>query len=143
MVEHRELKKRKHVSPSFTIKRKVSCGNIYGTIEYNEDCTISRVKFELGKSGSCRASNLAAIGELVSLLFQGNYDPLIIIDRLKNISCGNAYFLEKDSPDNSLSCADTIARVIEEALEILEEKKEKEEKREKEDSKKESTKVKD
>jgi hypothetical protein len=145
--EYRELKKRKHVSHSITIKRKTGCGNMYCDFNYNtEDFTINRVLARLGKSGSCRAHYSEAMGELISLLFQGGYDPEIIIDRLIGIRCGTEYFVEKDSPDNSHSCSDAIGKALKEALEIMEEKKqeqeEKEAKKEKEekDSKKEDKK---
>ena len=70
--EFRELKKRRHVSHSMTIKRKTGCGNLYCDFNYDHDTfIIGRVISRLGKSGSCRASYSEAIGELMSLLFQG------------------------------------------------------------------------
>ena len=124
MPEFRDLKKRKHISQSITIKRKTGCGNLYCDFNYNtDDYTISRVIARLGKSGSCRAHYSEAIGELMSLLFQGGYDPEIIIDRLIGIRCGTEYIVEKDHPDNAHSCADAIGKALKEALELMEEKR--------------------
>ena len=129
--EYRDLKKsRKNMSHSITVKRKTGCGNLYCDVNYDhEDFTISRVMSRLGKSGSCRASYSEAIGELLTLLFQGGYDPEVVIEKLKGIRCGTEYLVEKDSPDNTHSCADAIGKALEDAMEVIAELKAKKEAR--------------
>jgi hypothetical protein len=128
MIEYRELKKRKHVSPSMSIKRKTGCGNLYLHCSYDNDTfNLGRISVTLGKSGSCRASTCNGMGELISLLLQGNYDPLVIVERLENIACGTPYFIEKGHEDNNDSCCDAIANGLKEALDVMKELKEKKE----------------
>ena len=97
------------------------CGNLYITINEDEQGRPFEVFMQMGKAGGCAASQLEAIGRLVSLALRSDVDIKSIIDQLLGIRCPSPSW-SKDG--RIFSCADAIARVIESCLNKKTESKE-------------------
>ena len=69
---------------------------------------------QMGKSGGCAASQLEAIGRLISTSIRAGVDPEAIIRQLKGIRCPSPSW-EKGGT-RIFSCADAIARVVEDRI---------------------------
>src|SRR5512136_1478562 len=67
----------------------------------------------MGKAGGCAASQLEAVGRLVSLAFRSDIEVKSIIEQLRNIRCPSPSW---EKGQRIFSCADAIARVIEKRL---------------------------
>ncbi len=96
-----------------TTKVSTGCGNLYVTINTDESNTPFEVFTQMGKAGGCAASQLEAIGRLVSLAFRSGVDVKVIIEQLRGIRCPSPSW-EKGT--RIFSCADAIARVVERRL---------------------------
>ena len=96
-----------------TTKVSTGCGNLYVTINTDENNTPFEVFTQMGKAGGCAASQLEAIGRLASLAFRSGVDVKVIIEQLRSIRCPSPSW-EKGC--RIFSCADAIARVIERRL---------------------------
>jgi len=96
-----------------TTKVATGCGNLYVTINTDETNTPFEVFTQMGKAGGCAASQLEAIGRLVSLAFRSGVDVKVIIEQLRSIRCPSPSW-ERGS--RIFSCADAIARVVERRL---------------------------
>lgn len=118
-------KPRPTVVTGTTTKVGTGCGNLYVTINEDMDQHPFEVFVQMGKAGGCAASQLEAIGRLVSLAFRSGVDVKIIANQLRGIRCP-APSWEKGG--RIFSCSDAIARVIEKRLcEKKAEKKQQEE----------------
>jgi ribonucleoside-diphosphate reductase alpha chain len=109
---------RPQVVTGTTSKITTGCGNLYITINEDEEGNPFEVFMQMGKAGGCAASQLEAIGRLVSLALRSGMDLKSIIDQLRGIRCPSPSW-SKDG--RIFSCADAIARVIE--LRLMKEKK--------------------
>lgn len=96
-----------------TTKVSTGCGNLYVTINTDETGKPFEVFTQMGKAGGCAASQLEAIGRLVSLAFRSGVDVKVIIEQLRGIRCPSPSW-EKGA--RIFSCADAIARVVERRL---------------------------
>jgi ribonucleoside-diphosphate reductase alpha chain len=96
-----------------TTKVSTGCGNLYVTINTDERNKPFEVFTQMGKAGGCAASQLEAIGRLVSLAFRSGVDVKVIIEQLRGIRCPSPSW-EKGA--RIFSCADAIARVVERRL---------------------------
>ncbi|MGE5280026.1 MAG: TSCPD domain-containing protein, partial [Deltaproteobacteria bacterium] len=104
---------RPEVVTGTTTKVATGCGNLYVTINTDETNTPFEVFTQMGKAGGCAASQLEAIGRLVSLAFRSGVDVKVIIEQLRSIRCPSPSW-ERGS--RIFSCADAIARVVERRL---------------------------
>jgi len=104
---------RPEVVTGTTTKVATGCGNLYVTINTDEAGTPFEVFTQMGKAGGCAASQLEAIGRLVSLAFRSGVDVKVIIEQLRSIRCPSPSW-ERGS--RIFSCADAIARVVERRL---------------------------
>ena len=93
-----------------TTKITTGCGNLYITINEDEQGRPFEVFMQMGKAGGCAASQLEAIGRLVSLALRADIDLKSIIDQLRGIRCPSPSWSKEG---RIFSCADAIARVIE------------------------------
>ena len=96
-----------------TTKVATGCGNLYVTINLDEQGKAFELFTQMGKAGGCAASQLEAIGRLVSLAFRSSIEVKSIIEQLRNIRCPSPSW---EKGQRIFSCADAIASVIEKRL---------------------------
>jgi len=96
-----------------TTKVSTGCGNLYVTINVDEEGKPFELFTQMGKAGGCAASQLEAIGRLVSLGFRAGVEVKSIIEQLRNIRCPSPSW---EKGQRIFSCADAIARVVEKRL---------------------------
>jgi len=104
---------RPEVITGTTTKVATGCGNLYVTINSDETGAPFELFTQMGKAGGCAASQLEAIGRLVSLAFRSGIEVKSIIEQLRNIRCPSPSW---EKGQRIFSCADAIARVIEKRL---------------------------
>jgi len=112
--EHFTPRPRPEVMRGTTTKINTGCGNLYITINEDEEGRPFEVFMQMGKAGGCAASQLEAIGRLVSLALRSGIDPLPIIEQLRGIRCPSPSW--ESGGTRIFSCADAIARVLERRL---------------------------
>ncbi len=96
-----------------TTKVSTGCGNLYITINVDEEGKPFELFTQMGKAGGCAGSQLEAIGRLVSLGFRSGVEVKAIIEQLRNIRCPSPSW---EKGQRIFSCADAIARVVERRL---------------------------
>ncbi|MCX5714864.1 MAG: vitamin B12-dependent ribonucleotide reductase [Candidatus Omnitrophica bacterium] len=96
-----------------TTKVSTGCGNLYVTINVDEEGKPFELFTQMGKAGGCAASQLEALGRLVSLGFRSGIEVKAIIEQLRNIRCPSPSW---EKGQRIFSCADAIARVVEKRL---------------------------
>ena len=106
-------KPRPTVVTGTTTKIGTGCGNLYITINEDGEGHPFEVFMQMGKAGGCAASQLEAIGRLVSLAFRASIDVQVIVDQLRGIRCPSPSW---EKGGRIFSCADAIARAIEKRL---------------------------
>ncbi|OGX28717.1 MAG: ribonucleoside-diphosphate reductase, adenosylcobalamin-dependent, partial [Omnitrophica WOR_2 bacterium RIFCSPHIGHO2_01_FULL_49_10] len=104
---------RPEVTRGTTTKILTGCGNLYITINEDENEMPFEVFTQMGKAGGCAASQLEAIGRLVSLALRCGLDTHSIIEQLNGIRCPNPSW---EKGGRIFSCADAIAKVVERRL---------------------------
>jgi ribonucleoside-diphosphate reductase alpha chain len=103
-------KKRPEVIRGTTRFMKTGCGNIYVTINEDENGHLFELFTSMGKAGGCASSQAEAIGRLVSLAFRANIDPSEVVKQLKGISCHQPAW---SNGGKIHSCSDAIAKAME------------------------------
>lgn len=106
-------KPRPNIVRGTTTKMGTGCGNLYVTINEDDDGHPFEVFMQMGKAGGCAASQLEAMGRLVSLAFRSGIDVKAIVDQLRGIRCPSPSW---EKGGRIFSCSDAIARVIENLL---------------------------
>ena len=98
---------RPEVTTGFTEKVKIGCGNLYITVNY-DDNGICEVFTNTGRAGGC-PSQSEATSRLVSIALRSGIDADSIIEQLKGIRCPSTI---RQPGMKCSSCPDAIARVI-------------------------------
>ena len=98
------------ITYGMTIEIKTGCGDLYVTINEDEEGRLFEIFAQLGKSGGCAASQTEAIGRLTSLAFRSGIPWQIVTKQLRGIICDRPRGLGKNKV---LSCADAVAKAIE------------------------------
>jgi len=106
-------RKRPDVIKGATRLMKTGCGNLYVTINEDEEGHLFELFTSMGKAGGCAASQSEAIGRLVSLAFRSNIEPDEVMRQLKGISCHSHAWVEGGK---ITSCSDAIAKSLEKYL---------------------------
>ncbi len=112
------LKEKKNVAPrprpvvtnGTTTKVATGCGNLYITINVDDKNLPFEVFIQMGKAGGCAASQLEAIGRLVSLALRSGVENSKIVEQLRGIRCPSPSW---EKSGRIFSCSDAIARVLE------------------------------
>lgn len=104
------IKKRADILKGKTYKVNLNCGNIYITVNEDDNGKPFELFIRLGKSGCCIQSHLEAIARLISLCLRENISIKEIIEFLKNINCSEVVV---NKGVTYTSCSDTIAKILE------------------------------
>jgi len=92
-----------------TRRIRTGCGNLYATINLDEEGNPYEMFTRVGKAGGCAASQLEAMGRLITLLLRVKTPIEILIKQLQGISCHQPSF---QGETKVLSCADAVAKAL-------------------------------
>lgn len=106
-----EPRPRPAVTMGITEKVKIGCGNLYVTVNYDEN-GICEVFTNTGRHGGC-PSQSEATARLVSIALRSGIDVQTIIGQLKGIRCPSTI---RQPGMTVTSCPDAIARAIEKVM---------------------------
>lgn len=95
------------ITQGFTERVRIGCGNLYITVNYDEN-GICEVFTSTGKAGGC-PSQSEATARLVSVALRSGMDVREIYDQLKGIRCPSTI---RQSGMSCTSCPDAIAKVV-------------------------------
>ena len=98
---------RPEITSGMTERMRIGCGNLYVTVNYDEN-GICEVFTSTGKAGGC-PSQSEATARLVSIALRSGIDLDEIIDQLRGIRCPSTI---RRQDVNCTSCPDAIAKVI-------------------------------
>lgn len=98
---------RPEVTYGLTERMKIGCGNLYVTVNYDEN-GICEVFTSTGKAGGC-PSQSEATARLVSIALRSGVDPQEILDQLRGIRCPSTI---RQPGMKCTSCPDAIAKVV-------------------------------
>jgi len=105
-----QMRPRPKVIHGSTQQIKTGCGNMYVTINEDENGRPFEVFTAIGKAGGCAASQNESIGRLVSLALRVGVDLADVSKQLRNIACHQPIW---DDGGRILSCADAIGKAME------------------------------
>lgn len=110
---------RPQLTRGITEKVRVGCGNLYITVNYDEN-GICEVFTNVGKAGGC-PSQSEATARLISIGLRSGIDVNEIVEQLKGIRCHSTLRQKAYNSDiKVLSCPDAIARTIEKLMKFNE-----------------------
>lgn len=107
------------ITQGFTERVKIGCGNLYITVNYDEN-GICEVFTSTGKAGGC-PSQSEATARLVSVALRSGISVEEIYDQLKGIRCPSTI---RQQGMSCTSCPDAIAKVVAKVARYIEEHKE-------------------
>jgi len=108
------MKKRPDITHGKTVKIKTGCGNMYVTINRDEE-GFCEVFCKLGKPGGCMTAQTEAVSRLITLSLKYGAPLDAVIEQLEHIRCTSPYKIENLE---ILSCPDGISYAIKKILEL-------------------------
>jgi ribonucleoside-diphosphate reductase alpha chain len=100
---------RKDVIRGATRRMKTGCGNLYVTIN-EDDEGLFEIFTAMGKAGGCAASQAEATSRLISLALRAGVETESILRQIRGISCPAPAW---ENGEMIMSCSDGIAKAIE------------------------------
>lgn len=108
-------RQRPSVTQGMTEKVRVGCGNLYITVNYDEN-GICEVFTNVGRAGGC-PSQSEATSRLTSIALRSGMDVKEIIEQLKGIRCHSTLRQRATNKDiKVLSCPDAIGKALERVM---------------------------
>ncbi|MCX7842140.1 MAG: vitamin B12-dependent ribonucleotide reductase [Clostridia bacterium] len=104
---------RPDITTGFTEKVRIGCGNLYITVNYDEQ-GICEVFTNTGRAGGC-PSQSEATSRLVSIALRSGIDAKAIVEQLKGIRCPSTI---RQKGLKVMSCPDAIGRLIEKVMKL-------------------------
>ena len=111
MYKNIKPRPRPEVTTGFTEKFRIGCGNLYVTVNYDEN-GICEVFTNTGRAGGC-PSQSEATSRLVSIALRAGVDEEAIVEQLKGIRCPSTI---RQKGLKVLSCPDAIGRLIQKVM---------------------------
>lgn len=113
-MERKEKKARGRRLYGSTFCKTTGCGKIYITMNEDENGNLIEVFASMGKAGGCAASQIEAIGRLLSISLRSGVKPEELMKQLAGIQCHSALAF---GADKTLSCADAFGNCFREYTE--------------------------
>ncbi len=113
-----KAKNRPDILKGETYRKRTGCGNVYITINYEENKgkkEIFEVFLNIGKSGGCATAQNEGIARLVSYLSRLNADPIDVASQLIGIKCNKPVGIGNNQ---ILSCSDAVGKTMLEFLNV-------------------------
>lgn len=104
---------RPDITTGFTEKVRIGCGNLYITVNYDEN-GICEVFTNTGRAGGC-PSQSEATSRLVSIALRSGIDAGSLVEQLKGIRCPSTI---RQKGLKVMSCPDAIGRLIEKVYKL-------------------------
>ncbi len=104
------VRPRGEIAFGITRKIKTGCGNLYVTINEDEEGRPIEIFTQIGKAGGCVASQCEAMGRMTSLALRTGVDPQDIIKQMRGISC---HLPVGYGAGKVTSCSDAMAKAME------------------------------
>ena len=103
------MSNRPEICKGSTRRIRTGCGNLYLTLNVDDEGSPYEVFTRVGRSGGCAASQSEALGRLITLLFRAKIPIEVLIKQLQGISCHVPSFQQDGKV---LSCADAVAKAL-------------------------------
>ncbi|MBI3594540.1 MAG: vitamin B12-dependent ribonucleotide reductase [Nitrospirae bacterium] len=104
-----QIRPRPSITHGSTAKKPTSCGDLYLTINEDDNGNPFEVFANMGKAGGCEASQNEATGRLISLALRAGVEPDAIVKQLIGIRCNKPFGLGDNRVE---SCSDGIAKMM-------------------------------
>ncbi len=104
-----QIRPRPAITHGSTARKPTSCGDLYLTINEDEQGRPFEVFANMGKAGGCEASQNEATGRLISLALRAGVEPDAIVKQLIGIRCNKPFGLGDNRVE---SCSDGIAKMM-------------------------------